>query len=89
VVEILWLAVMPGLQQEGQGTALIQVLADQAKCNGIVALEVKTLAATVESPRYARTRRFYERRGFVLLDVIDPYPGWSPGNPCAIYIKVV
>lgn len=89
VIEILWLAVAPEMQGQGYGTALVTMLADQAKRNGIVALEVKTLAATVESPQYARTRAFYEQRGFVLLENIDPYPSWSPGNPCALYIKVL
>jgi ribosomal protein S18 acetylase RimI-like enzyme len=89
VLEILWLAVAPEMQGQGHGTALIGTLRDQARRDGIVALSVKTLAATVESPRYARTRAFYERLGFVLVEVIDPYPGWSPGNPCSLYIKIV
>lgn len=53
-------------------------LGDIAACHDIVA-----------SPRYARTRKFYEQRGFHLLEEIDPYPGWDPGNPCAIYVKVL
>lgn len=87
VMEILWLAVLPDAQGAGAGSALIAAVAEDARRGGIVVLEVKTLADTVESPEYARTRRFYERLGFVLLDVIDPYPGWQPGNPCAIYVK--
>lgn len=89
VLEILWLAVVPDRHGQGHGTALIETLADQAKRCGIALLEVKTLAATSEWPPYVRTRRFYERRGFMLLDVIDPYPGWSPGNPCALYVRIV
>jgi hypothetical protein len=23
------------------------------------------------------------------IDVIDPLPGWQPGNPCAIYVTVL
>ena len=89
VLEILWLAVVPDRHGQGHGAALIEALADQAKRCGIALLEVKTLAATAEWPPYVRTRRFYERRGFMLLDVIDPYPGWRPGNPCALYVRIV
>ena len=89
VLEIVWLAVAPDQQGQGHGSALIAALAVHATRESIALLEVKTLAATVESPRYARTRQFYERRGFVLLDVIDPYPGWSPGNPCALYVRIL
>jgi GNAT superfamily N-acetyltransferase len=89
VLEILWLAVVTDRQGQGHGTALIEALAVQAMRGSIALLEVKTLAATVESPRYARTRQFYERRGFMLLDVIDPYPGWGPGNPCALYVRIL
>jgi hypothetical protein len=24
--------------------------------------------------------------GFIHIDTIDPLPGWSPGNPAAIYV---
>lgn len=88
-LEIVWLAVAPDRQGQGHGAALIEALAVHAKRDGIALLAVKTLAATVESPRYARTRQFYERQGFLLLDVIDPYPGWSPGNPCALYVRIL
>jgi hypothetical protein len=23
------------------------------------------------------------------LEIIDPFPGWDPGNPCAIYVKAL
>jgi len=36
---------------------------------------------------YAKTRRFYEKRGFVPVLVIDPYPEW--GEPMALYVKPV
>ena len=85
--EILWLSVLPEEQGRGLGSALIAALVADARRAGVVALEVKTLAATVESPLYARTRHYYEGHGFILLDVIDPFPGWAPGNPCAIYVR--
>ena len=88
VMEILWLAVQPDEQEAGVGSALIEMTVEGAQRAGMVALEVKTRAATPgRGANYARTRRFYERHGFVLLDVIDPFPGWMPGNPCAIYVR--
>lgn len=88
VIEILWLAVRPDEQGAGVGSTLIEMAVEDARRAGIVALEVKTRAETPgRGSNYAGTRRFYERHGFVLLDVIDPFPGWMPGNPCAIYIR--
>lgn len=52
-------------------------------------LEVKTLADRAGYGPYIRTRRFYAWAGFVHLDTIDPFPGWDPGNPCAILVKVL
>lgn len=45
---------------------------------------VKTLAETVEDTGYKKTREFYKKLGFNTLEIIDPYPGWSAGNPCQI-----
>lgn len=88
VMEILWLAVRPDEQGAGVGSALIGTAVEGARRAGMVVLEVKTRAATPDrGSNYARTRRFYERHSFVLLDVIDPFPGWMPGNPCAIYVR--
>lgn len=50
---------------------------------------VKTLAPTVDYPPYDATRAFYASQGFHLVDIIDPYPAWNPGNPCAIYLNIL
>jgi GNAT superfamily N-acetyltransferase len=89
VAEISWMAVAPDCQHQGVGTLLINRIVDDLKAEAIRLLEVKTLAADVDYAPYALTRRFYEGRGFVNLETIDPYPAWEPGNPCAIYIKVL
>ena len=44
-------------------------------------LEVKTLAHGVVSPEYDAARRLYERLGFLLVEVVDPFPGWDLGIP--------
>jgi len=89
VAEISWMAVKPKYQHQGIGTQLINQVVDDLKAEGVRLLEVKTLASTVDYAPYALTRRFYESRGFVHLETIDPFPGWEPGNPCAIFVKVV
>ena len=50
---------------------------------------VHTLADTVEYEPYEKTRAFYIAVGFMHLETIDPYPNVAPGNPIAIYIKVL
>jgi hypothetical protein len=47
-------------------------------------LEVKTLGPSYPSEHYERTRRFYERRGFVSLEELH---GLWPNNPCLIMVK--
>jgi GNAT superfamily N-acetyltransferase len=89
VAEILWLAVEVPHQDRGAGSALLERVLVDARADGVVLLEVKTLAPGVPSVEYDVVRRFYERRGFVLVEVIDPFPGWEPGNPCAIYVKAL
>jgi GNAT superfamily N-acetyltransferase len=89
VREIGWLAVDPDAQGEGAGSALIEAAEEQSRSDGARILEVKTLAPKEGASNYDGTRRFYERHGFVCLEVIDPFPGWDPGNPCAIYVKAL
>ena len=56
---------------------------------GVQVVEVKTLDRSAEYAPYNSTRRFWEARGFVHIDTIDPLPGWEPGNPCAIYVAAL
>lgn len=87
VSEILWMAVAPAWQGKGLGSSLIADAAEILKLRGVRFVVVKTLAPIVDYPPYELTRRFYERNGFVLVEVVDPYPPWGEGNPCAIYVK--
>jgi len=89
VAEVSWIAVKPERQHQGIGSALIDRVANDLRSQGIRLLEVKTLSEDVEYPPYEKTRRFYEKMGFIHLETIDPYPGWDPGNPCAIYVKIL
>ena len=56
VSEVSWMAVRPDRQGRGCGSALMAHVCAELKASGTRLLEVKTLAATVASPRYARTK---------------------------------
>jgi ribosomal protein S18 acetylase RimI-like enzyme len=89
VAEISWIAVKKERQNQGVGSSLINYISDDLKAEGVTLLKVKTLSENVDNKPYESTRKFYEKMGFVHLETIDPYPGWEPGNPCAIYVKIL
>src|SRR5450755_5120552 len=79
--EILWMAVDPGRRGHGYGTVLLNHVLDDLAGTGVLLVEVKTLDRSAGYPPYEGTRAFWERRGFVQADTIDPLPGWEPGDP--------
>lgn len=88
VAEILWMAVDRGRRAQGIGTELLCRMAADLCAAGTSLLVAKSLAPTSPDSPYVATRRFYDRAGFLLVDIVDPYPGWmNPGNPCALYAK--
>lgn len=87
VMEITWMGVRPDMHRRGVGSALVDAAARELAGEGYRELEVRTLADTVEYRPYEDTRAFYRAQGFRLREVIDPYPGWSPGNPCARFVR--
>lgn len=89
LAELAWIAVAPDRHGRGTGRALLARVEAALAGHGVRLLEVKTLADTAEYEPYIRTRRFYARVGFVHVETIDPFPGWEPGNPCAILVKVL
>jgi len=89
VAEISWMAVKPEHQRQGIGSALVDSVANELRSQGIRLLEVKTVSTDVDYSPYEKTRRFYEKMGFMHLETIDPYPEWERGTPCAIYVKIL
>lgn len=85
LAEILWMAVRPDKRAHGLGTQLLTQALTHLQASGVELVEVKTLAASSGYEPYAETRRFWEHRGFIELETLDPYPGWEPGNPAVIY----
>ncbi len=84
VAEIHVMGVKKELHGEGVGTSLVAAAESFARARGVHLLEVKTLGASHPDAGYARTRRFYERRGFLAVDELE---GVWPGNPCLVMVK--
>ena len=55
----------------------------------VALLEHASLDRSADYPPYEATRAFWEHKGFVQIDTIDPLPGWPPGNPAAIYVAAL
>jgi ribosomal protein S18 acetylase RimI-like enzyme len=87
--EILWIAVDDAERDQGVGSALLDHLVAELATDGVRMLEVKTLDQSDDYQPYVATRAFWERRGFIQIDTIDPLPGWPPGNPAAIYVAAL
>jgi GNAT superfamily N-acetyltransferase len=87
--EILWAAVRADRRDEGLGTQLLEHALDELTGRGVRVVEVKTLDRSSGYAPYESTRAFWERRGFVQVDTIDPLPGWQPGNPSALYVAAL
>ena len=87
--EILWMAVAAAVRGRGVGTLLLDRVMLELADGGRQVVEVKTLDASEDYEPYVATRAFWERRGFVQIDMIDPLPGWPPGNPAAICVAAL
>jgi ribosomal protein S18 acetylase RimI-like enzyme len=83
--EIYVMGVLPNRHREGVGTMLLSAAEDYLRARGFEYLQVKTLGPSGSSEHYARTRRFYEARGFRALEEIHGL--WDEGNPCLLMVK--
>ena len=88
-VELLWAAVADRRRGWGLGTRLVEQVLAELAAGSVRLVEVKTLDASAGYAPDEATRGFWEARGFVQVDSIDPYPGWQPGNPCAVYVAAL
>ena len=82
--EVYLIAVTRELHGRGVGTALLAAAEAYLRARGIEYLQVKTLGPSDPDPGYARTRAFYEARGFVPLEELH---GLWEDNPCLLLVK--
>jgi GNAT superfamily N-acetyltransferase len=87
--EILWMAVRSTRRNCGLGTALRDHMLSELADGGLQLVEVKTLDPVADYTPYVATRAFWERRGFIQIDTIDPMPGWQSGDPAAICVAAL
>ena len=85
--EIYVMGVRPESQGQGAGTALVEAAECFLRNRGIKLLQVKTLGPSHPDAHYARTRHFYEARGFQPLE--ESTAIWGEANPCLIMVKYV
>ena len=89
VGDVSWMGVRNDLHRQGIGSVLMERAAEDLAADGASILMVHTLADTVEYEPYEATRAFYRSVGFKHLETIDPFPGMAPGNPIAIYVRIL
>ncbi len=71
----------------GMGHALVASAEAYLKERGFRFLTVKTLDESAEYEPYARTRAFYQKEGFLPLEVMQNY--WNEENPCLFLAKAL
>lgn len=83
--EVCVMGVLGEYHRMGIGTALIERAVQFCRQEGMVYLTVKTLDGSVNFEPYERTRRFYEKMGFIPLEVFPLL--WDEANPCLFLAK--
>jgi GNAT superfamily N-acetyltransferase len=83
--EVYVMGVRPERHGQGLGTSLVEAAESHLRARGVQFLQVKTLGPSHPDEHYARTRRFYEGRGFAPLEELHGL--WGEANPCLIMVK--
>lgn len=83
--EIAVMGVLPDYHRQGIGRALLGLCAHSYFARGYRYLTVKTLADTVGSASYVKTRAFYLACGFEPLEIFETL--WNKENPCLYLVK--
>jgi len=86
-VEVCVMGILKEYHRHGIGGKLIERCEAYCRENGMEFLTVKTLAESVESESYKKTRLFYQAMGFRPLEVFPLL--WDKDNPCLFMAKSV
>ncbi len=79
--DLYWIAVSPDLHGKGVGSELLRFTEKHIRSKGGRLL----IAETSSTPKYEKTRAFYERKGFERRACIKDY--YKPGDDLIIYGK--
>lgn len=71
----------------GMGTRMVEFIQDYCRDKGIRYMTVKTLSEKHPDPNYMKTRKFYEKCGFLPLEEFPDL--WGENNPCLYMLKEV
>lgn len=82
--EIYVMGVRRARHGQGIGTALMRAAEEYLSACGVEYLQVKTLGPSDPDAGYARTRAFYDARGFAPLEELHDL--WEH-NPCLLLVK--
>ncbi|HTY10828.1 MAG TPA: GNAT family N-acetyltransferase [Bacteroidota bacterium] len=79
--DLYWIAVTPSVHGKGIGSELLRFVEERIKEKGGRLI----IAETSSTPKYEKTRAFYERKGFQRRACITDY--YKPGDDLIIYGK--
>lgn len=79
------MGVLPEHHCQGLGEKLIHALEMDCKRGGLKLMQVKTVDEGHYPDSYDKTIAFYEKMGFVRLEVFPEM--WDPWNPCLVLVK--
>jgi ribosomal protein S18 acetylase RimI-like enzyme len=79
--DLYWIAVSPAFHGTGVGSELLRFVEEHIRAKGGRLL----IAETSSTPKYEKTRAFYERKGFERRASIKDY--YRPGDDLVIYGK--
>ena len=83
--EVHCMGVLPGFHRQGLGEMLMRALEEGCKHDGLKLMQVKTVDQGHYPDSYDKTIAFYEKMGFVRLEVFPEM--WDPWNPCLVLVK--
>jgi len=77
--------VLEGYHRHGIGARLLAMAEEYLRERNYTYLTVKTLDASADYEPYERARQFYQKQGFVPLEVFTHH--WNEENPCLFMVK--
>lgn len=81
--DLYWIAVMPGLQRQGLGRALLEEVEEAIRAAGGTRIYVDTSSRD----QYEPTRRFYRAGGYRLAAELQDF--YAPGDGKVIFVREI